>query len=57
MRQYTITELQKMKKDDLIHHIMRLYMEYDNLEDDYKELGRNYDNLNEEYIELYNMIG
>jgi hypothetical protein len=50
MRQYTITELQAMKKDDLIHHIMRLYMEYDNLEDDYKELERKYDDdFNDEY--------
>lgn len=56
MHQYTITELQKMKKDDLIHHIMRLYMEHDNLEDDYNELERRYDDLNEEYIELNNMI-
>lgn len=57
MNQYTITELHAMNKDDLIHHIMRLYMEYNNLEDDYNELERKYDDLNEEYIELNNMIG
>lgn len=55
MHQYTITELQAMKKKDLIHHIMRLYMEYNNLEDDYNELNRAYDDLNEDYLELYQM--
>lgn len=52
MCQYTMAELQEMNKDDLIHRIMRLYMEYNNLEDDYNELERNYDDFNEEYIEL-----
>lgn len=56
MHQYTVKELQAMKRDDLIHHIIRLYMEYDNLEDDYHELERDYDDLNEEYMELNNMI-
>lgn len=56
MHQYTVKELQAMRRDDLIRHIIKLYMEYDNLEYDYDELERNYDDLYEEYIALNNMI-